>query len=55
MEQALCAEAMWALFPVKTVVGSRIMADQLSGGIDDLALIGDTPATGAMLVALITH
>ena len=54
MKQALCAEAIGTLFLVMTVVGSGIMADQLSGGIDGLALIGNTLATGAMLVVLIT-
>ena len=34
MKQALCAEAIGTLFLVMTVVGSGIMADQLSGGID---------------------
>ena len=37
-----------------TVVGSGIIADQLSGGIDGLALIGNTLATRAMLIVLIT-
>ena len=54
MKQALCAEALGALFLVMTVVGSGIMADQLSGGIDGLALIGNTLATVAILVVLIT-
>ena len=54
MKQALCAEAIGTLFLVMTVVGSGIMADQLSDGIDGLALIGNTLATGAMLVVLIT-
>tara|TARA_B100000963_G_C22603821_1_gene661487 strand:+ start:386 stop:616 length:231 start_codon:yes stop_codon:yes gene_type:complete len=54
MKQALCAEVMGTLFLVMTIVGSGIMADQLSGGIDGLALIGNTLATGAMLVVLIT-
>ena len=53
-KQALCAEAIGTLVLVMTVVGSGIMADQLSGGIDGLALIGNTLATGAMLVVLIT-
>ena len=53
MKQALCAEAVGTLFLVMTVVGSEIMADQLSDGIDGLALIGNTLATGAMLVVLI--
>ena len=55
MKQALCAEAIWTLFLVMTVVGSGIMADQLSGGIDGLALFGNTLATGAMLVVLTTN
>tara|TARA_B100000242_G_C42967872_1_gene449039 strand:- start:457 stop:915 length:459 start_codon:yes stop_codon:yes gene_type:complete len=54
MKQALCAEAIGTPFLVMTVVGSRIMADQLSGGINGLALIGNTPPTGAMSVVLIT-
>ena len=54
MKQALCAEAIGTLFLVMTVVGSGIMAIQLSGGIDGLALIGNTLATRAMLVVLIT-
>ena len=54
MKQALCAEAIGTLVLVMTVVGSGIMADQLSGGIDGLALIGNTLATGAILVVLIT-
>ena len=37
MKQALCAEAVRTLFLVMTVVGSGIMAYQLSGGIDSLA------------------
>ena len=54
MKQALCAEAIRSLFLVMTVVGSGIMANQLPGGIDGLALIGNTLATRAMLVVLIT-
>ena len=54
MKQALCAEAIGTLFLVMTVVGSGITADQISDGIDGLALIGNTLATGAMLVVLIT-
>ena len=37
MKQALCAEATGTLFLMMTVVGSGIMADHLSGGIDGLA------------------
>ncbi|MDP7376312.1 MAG: aquaporin, partial [Alphaproteobacteria bacterium] len=54
MKQALCAEAKRTLLLVMTVVGFGIMADQLSGGIDGLALIGNMLATGAMLVVLVT-
>ncbi len=54
MKQALCAEAIGTLVLVTTVVGSGIMADQLSGGIDGLALIGNTLATVAILLVLIT-
>ena len=54
MKQTLCAEALGTLILVTTVVGSGIMAEQLSGGIDGLALIGNTLATGCILVVLIT-
>ena len=54
MPQKLCAEAIGTLILVMTVVGSGIMADQLSAGIDGLALIGNTLATGCILVVLIT-
>ena len=37
MKQSLCAEAIGTLFLVMTVVGSGIMANQLSDGIDGLA------------------
>ena len=54
MKQALFAEALGTFFLVMTVAASGIMVDQLSGGIDGLALIGNTLSTGAMLVVLIT-
>lgn len=54
MKQTLCAEALGTLVLVMTVVGSGIMAEQLSGGSDGLALIGNTLATGCILVVLIT-
>ncbi|NNG72269.1 aquaporin family protein [Rhizobium laguerreae] len=49
----LVAEAIGTLLLVATVVGSGIMADRLT---DDtaLALLGNTLATGAILVVLIT-
>ena len=54
MKQTLCAEALGTLVLVMTVVGSGIMAERLSGGSDGLALIGNTLATGCILVVLIT-
>ena len=54
MKQSLCPEAIGTLFLVMTIVGIGIMPDQLSGGIDGLALIGNTLATGTILVVLIT-
>ena len=54
MKQSLCTEALGTLILVMTVVGSGIMAEQLSGGSEGLALIGNTLATGCILVVLIT-
>ncbi|MFC5760325.1 aquaporin [Rhizobium sp. GCM10022189] len=53
MSRRVVAEAFGTLLLVATVVGSGIMADKLT---DDtaLALLGNTVATGAMLVVLIT-
>ncbi len=53
LPRRLCAEALGTGLLVATVVGSGIMADRLS---DDTAisLIGNTLATGAILVVLIT-
>jgi glycerol uptake facilitator-like aquaporin len=47
------AEALGTCLLVAAVVGSGIMADQLSQGNDALALLANTVATGAALVALI--
>ena len=47
------AEALGTLFLVGTVIGSGIMAERLSGGSVGLALLANTVATGAALVALI--
>src|SRR5579863_6447869 len=49
----LAAEFLGTLFLVATVVGSGIMAERLSGGNSALALLANTIATGAALVALI--
>lgn len=47
------AEALGTALLLATVVGSGIMAQQLSGGNTALALLANTLATGAVLVALI--
>jgi len=49
----LVAEALGTATLLMTVVGSGIMAETLSGGNVALALLGNTLATGAMLVVLI--
>ncbi len=53
MRQKLFAEALGSFFLSATVVGSGIMAEQLSGGNVAVALIGNTLATAAMLYVLI--
>jgi glycerol uptake facilitator-like aquaporin len=47
------SEAIGTAFLLSTVVGSGIMAERLSGGSVALALLANTVATGAGLVALI--
>ena len=47
------AEAMGTAFLLATVIGSGIMGDRLSGGNVAIALLANTLATGAALVALI--
>jgi glycerol uptake facilitator-like aquaporin len=54
MRRKLAAEAFGTAFLLATVVGSGIMAETLSGGNVAIALLGNTLATGAMLVVLIT-
>ena len=51
--RCLTAEALGTAFLVATVVGSGIMAETLAGGNVALALLGNTIATGAILVVLI--
>jgi glycerol uptake facilitator-like aquaporin len=51
--QRVTAEALGTAFLLATVVGSGIMAERLSGGNVALALLANTVATGAGLVALI--
>jgi len=52
--RALAAESLGTCLLVATVVGSGIMAERLAGGNVALALLGNTLATGAILVVLIT-
>ena len=49
----LCAEALGSLLLLAGVVGSGIMGETLSAGNDAIALLGNTLATGALLVVLI--
>lgn len=54
MVRRLVAEALGTLILVCTVVGSGIMAVNLAEGNNAVALLGNTLATGAILVVLIT-
>jgi glycerol uptake facilitator-like aquaporin len=54
LSRRLAAELLGTLLLVATVVGSGIMADKLAAGNVALALLGNTIATGAALVVLIT-
>src|SRR5579863_7697905 len=49
----LTAEAVGTALLLAAVVGSGIMGERLSGGNAGIALLANTIATGAMLVALI--
>lgn len=53
LSRRLFAEALGTAFLLATVVGSGIMGETLSGGNVALALLGNTLATGAILVVLI--
>jgi glycerol uptake facilitator-like aquaporin len=53
LARASAAEALGTALLVATVVGSGIMAERLAGGNVALALLGNTLATGSMLVVLI--
>ena len=50
----LAAEGVGSFFLFACVIGSGIMAQNLSGGNDAVALLGNTLATGAILFVLIT-
>lgn len=54
LSRRLVAEALGSAILVATVVGSGIMAEQLAGGNQAIALLGNTIPTGAILVVLIT-
>ncbi len=50
----LAAEFVGTLLLLATVVGSGIMGETLADGNDAIALLGNTAATGAILVVIIT-
>ena len=50
----LGAEGLGTAILVATVVGSGIMAEQLAGGNQAIALLGNTIPTGAILIVIIT-
>lgn len=54
MARRLVAEALGTALLLAIVIGSGIMGERLSGGNVALALLGNTLATGAGLVVLIT-
>ena len=53
LSRRLAAEGMGSFFLLAAVVGSGIMGERLSGGNVAMALLANTIATGAALVALI--
>jgi glycerol uptake facilitator-like aquaporin len=53
LNRRMVAEAIGTAMLLAAVVGSGIMADRLSGGNQAIALLANTIATGAALVALI--
>ena len=53
LAKRVVAEALGTFFLLAAVVGSGIMAERLAGGNTALALLANTVATGAALVALI--
>lgn len=54
LPQRLAAEALGSFLLFACVIGSGIMAANLAGGNDAVALLGNTAATAAMLFVLIT-
>ena len=53
--RSLVAEALGTAFLLAAIVGSGIMAEQLSGGNVGIALLCNSLATGAMLVVVDHH
>ncbi len=53
LSRRLVAEALGTAFLLAVVVGSGIMGESLAGGNTAIALLGNTIATGAILVVLI--
>jgi glycerol uptake facilitator-like aquaporin len=53
LARRLAAEALGTAFLLAAVVGSGIMGERLAGGNEAIALLANTLATGAALVALI--
>jgi glycerol uptake facilitator-like aquaporin len=54
LARRLAAEGVGSFFLFASVIGSGIMAANLSQGNDAIALLGNTAATGAILFVLIT-
>lgn len=54
LQRLLLVEALGSAFLLATVIGSGVMGERLSGGNVAIALLGNTLATGAILVVLIT-
>ena len=54
LRRRLAAEGLGSFFLFACVIGSGIMAENLAGGNDAVALLGNTMATAAMLFVLIT-
>ena len=54
LARRIAAEGLGSFFLFACVIGSGIMAENLSAGNDAVALLGNTLATGAILFVLIT-
>jgi glycerol uptake facilitator-like aquaporin len=53
LSRRVVAEAVGSAILLSTVIGSGIMAERLAGGNVALALLGNTLATGAILIVLV--